>query len=100
MSTETDAERAAERAADQAWKDAVWRRIVEMSRQRLAFTAEEIVLAVKMDGFTTRNTSAAGALIRRALKRRMIVPIGFELSKNRQAHGRPVRVYVGALNLD
>lgn len=78
-------------SANPVWVNAVWEVIHELALEGNEFTSEDVLDRIP-ESITTTSTKSLGGIMARAMKERVILPIGFKISPK---YGHPKRVYIG-----
>lgn len=92
----TEAINRAEGHADPKWLDKAYTVVERLARTNRVFTTDHVWRA--LDGYHTHEPRALGAVMRQAVKDRLITSTGTYVKSSRpECHRRPIPVYVGVV---
>lgn len=85
--------------ADVDWKNEAIKRVLWLAKHKKHFTSDDVLGYLEDRGIKTKNKSALGGIMRRALNNGWIKQTGFTLSRRPSRHLAPVRVWESQLNI-
>lgn len=77
--------------ANEAWKQAAYRRVRDLSRTRQWFTSEDVLTWLDQRGYKTKDKRALGAIMQHYQRDGWIAPAGWTTARRKERHNAPVR---------
>lgn len=79
--------------ADESWKDAAYRIITQLARERDYFTTDDVLKRLELLDVETHELRALGPVMRHMARQGVIEPKGYTASSRVVSHARPKRLW-------